>query len=413
MMSALSITPLFRFARMKVTARAVHSGGRGAMVHLEPDGRCRPVCHACGGLAMTVHSKGHRRMVRDLNLADRQVILHVKYRKVWCARCGKAKVEQLSFCHAGQRLTHRLRRYVYELCKLMPISDVARHLDLDPKTVKAIDQEFLEEDFGQTDYGNLVALAIDEVSVGRGQQYLTVVLDYLTGRVVWTGAGHDTGTLDRFFAGMSDSQKQAVQAVTMDMWEAYINRVRHHCPQAMIVFDFFHVVKAYGRVIDEVRRAEVRQACGPAKRVIKGSRYLLLRNRANLSEQQQGRLDELLKLNTSLNAVYVLKEQLKMIYQYQQRPAARQALEEWMASAAQVDNLYMRKFIQMLRDHEEGILNHCRWPIGTSCLEGVNNKIKVIQRRAYGFHDMRYFGLKIKQAFPGPAARAESGNFLG
>jgi transposase len=299
------------------------------------------------------------------------------------------------------------------LCKRMPVAEVARHLELDPKTVTAIDQEFLEEEFGATDYENLVVLAIDEVSIRRGQQYLTVVLDYLTGRVVWTGPGRDMETLDRFFAGMSDSQKQAVQAVATDMWEAYINRVRHHCPQALIVFDFFHVVKAYGHVIDEVRRAEVRQARGPAKQTIKGSRYLLLRNRENLNESQQGRLDELLKINTNLNAVYVLKDQLKMIYHYKRRLAARQALEEWIATAAEVGHPHMRTFIKMLREHEEGILNHCRWPIGTSCLEGVNTKIRVIQRRAYGFHDMRYFGLKIKQAFPGPDPQGESGNYLG
>jgi len=400
-MSAVSIAPYFAFARVKVVSQSVQPDSTGALIHMEPDLRFHPVCHDCRTPARTVHTTGYVRMVRDLNLTDRQVLLQVNYRKVWCERCHGARVEHMSFCDASQRLTHRMRRYVYDLCKLLPVAQVARHLGLDPKTVKAIDKEFLEEEFGQTDYEGLSILAIDEISTGKGQQYLTVVLDYATGRVVWTGDGHHQDTLDGFFGPMTEQQRKGIQAVAIDMWDPYINRVRHYCPQALIVFDLFHVVKAYSRVIDEVRRAEVREAAGPAKKAIKGSRYLLLRNRENLKADQKDQLRELLELNATLNAVYVLKDQLKMIYHYQRRHAAKRALDQWIAAAEQVANPWMAKFIGTLRNHEEGILNHCKFPIGTSPLEGVNNKIKVIKRQAYGFHDNRYFGLKIKQAFPG------------
>jgi transposase len=352
-------------------------------------------------------------MIRDLNLADRQVWLHVDYRKIWCPRCQKARVEHLSFCDSPRRLTHRLRRYIYGLCKIMTVQDVAVHLDLDPKTVAAVDREFLQEEFGQTDYEQLRLLAIDEIAVKKGQQYMTVILDYLTGRVVWTGEGRNKETLDRFFAGMTEEQKAAIEAVAIDMWDPYINRLQHHCPQALIVFDLFHVVKAFGRVIDEVRREEVRRAVGPMKPAIKGSRYLLLKNRENLRPDQADRLEELLRLNARLNTVYVLKDQLKVIYRYKRRDAAKAALDEWCAMAARVDNPWMSDFIQTLRRFEYGILNHCQFPIGTSRLEGVNNKIKVIKRDAYGFHDPVYFGLKIKQAFPGDGHRPKTTNFFG
>lgn len=407
-MSGLSIARYFPFSRVKVVAQNVH--GQGSLIQLQPDQRYRPVCHECQGAPGTIHSRGHRRMIRDLNLADRQVWLDVEYRKVWCPACRKARVEHLSFCDSPQRLTHRLRRYIYALCKLLPITQVAEHLGLDPKTVKAVDQEFLEQDFGKTDYRGLRILAIDEIAIKKGHQYMTVVMDYVSGRVVWTGLGHDKETLDRFFAGMTEEDKAGIEAVAMDMWDAYINRVRHHCPQALTVFDFFHVVKAYSRVIDEVRREEVRKAVGPMKEVVKGTRYLLLRNRQNLKPDQKDRLEELLGLNENLNRVYVLKDQLKMIYQYKRRSAAQAALDEWIAMARHVDNRWMRQFIKTLRNHEEGILNHCRFPIGTSRLEGVNNKIKVIKRKAYGFHDSVYFGLKIKQAFPGDPDEQPSTN---
>ena len=412
-MSTITIAAYFPFARVKVVSQTAQPQSSSAQIRLQPDRRWRPLCHQCQTPAGSIHSVGHRRLVRDLNLADREVWLQIEYRKVWCSRCGRAKVEHLDFCDAGKRITHRLARYIYELCKLLPVAQVARHLDLDPKTVKAIDKQFLEQQFGQTDYEGLRLLAIDEISTAKGHHYLTVVLDYVTGRVVWVGEGHDKYTLDNFFAGMTDLQKKAIQAVAIDIWDPYINRLEHHCPQAMIVFDLFHVVKAYSRVIDEVRRAEVRKATGPTQKAIKGSRYLLLRNSENLQEEQKDRLKELLELNATLNAVYVLKDQLKVIYRYQRRPAAKQALDQWIAAARQVDNPWMDKFIRTLRKRQEGILNHCQFPIGTSRLEGVNNKIKVIQRQAYGFHDTRYFGLKIKQAFPGHEHGQKTSNFLG
>jgi len=410
-MSSLSIASYFPFTRVKVVSQNVHDGG--ALIKVQPDLRWHPLCHDCRSPAQTVHSQGHRRIIRDLNISDRQVWLQVDYRKVWCPRCGKTRVEHLSFCDSPRRLTNRLRRYIYDLCKIMPVSDVAEHLDLDPKTIKAVDQEFLQEEFGRTDYEGLRLLAIDEIAVKKGQRYMTVVLDYISGRVVWTGDGRDKDTLDRFFAGMSESQKAGIEAVAIDMWDAYINRVQHHCPKALIVFDLFHVVKAYGRVIDEVRRAEVRKPVGPMKEVVKGSRYLLLKNRENLRPDQADRLDELLKLNANLSAVYALKDQLKMIYHYRHEATAKAALDQWCAMATRVDSHWMTQFIKTLRHYEYGILNHCRFSIGTSRLEGVNNKIKVIKRKAYGFHDPIYFGLKIKQAFPGDDKEPRTSNCFG
>jgi transposase len=410
-MSGLSITSYFAFTRVKVVAQNIHT--ESAVIQVHPDLRWHPICHDCHSPARTVHSQGHRRMIRDLNLTNRQVWLQVDYRKLWCDSCGKTRVEHLNFCDSPQRLTHRLRQYIYDLCKLLPVAEVARHLDLDPKTVKAVDQEFLQKEFGQTDYADLRLLAIDEIAVKKGYRYMTVVLDYISGRVVWTGQGHDKDTLDQFFAGMTDPQKAAIQAVAIDMWDPYINRLGHHCPQAMIVFDLFHVVKAYSRVVDEVRREEVRHATGAMKSVIKGSRYLLLKNRENLRPDQHPRLEELLRVNRRLNQVYVLKDQIKVIYHYKRRSAAKAALDAWCDMAARVDNPWMNQFINTLRRFEYGILNHCQFPIGTSRLEGANNKIKVIKRKAYGFHDLTYFGLKIKQAFPGDTYERKTTNCFG
>jgi len=401
-MSSLSIASYFPFTRVKVVQQTVHGDdARSALIKLEPDQRFRPLCHDCGQ-AGAVHSTGHVRIVRDLSIASAQATLQVAYRRVWCDRCDGARVERLSFCDASKRVTYRLARYVYDLCGKMTVSDVAGHLELDPKTVKAIDKHFLQQEFGATDYSGLRILAIDEIALSSGQDgYMTVVLDYVSGRVVWMGQGRKAETLDTFFAGMTDQQKQAIQAVAIDMWEAFIKSVQTHCPQAKIVFDLFHVVKAYGEVIDEVRRQEYKKADKPQRDVIKGSRYLLLSNRRNLKHKQRVKLKELLAINERLSSVYILKDALKHIYRYRSRGWAKKSLDHWCDLAAEIDHPMMRRFIGRLRFFEYGILNHCDYPIGTSKLEGVNNKIKVIKRKAYGFHDPDYFALKVKQALPG------------
>jgi transposase len=385
---------------MKIREQNIHRADTtSALLRMMPDLRYRPLCHDCGSPAQTVHSRGHRRYLRDLNLADAQVWLEVEYRKIWCPDCGGVRVERLDFADASKRVTHRLARYVHDLCQWMTVQDVAEHLDLDPKTVKAIDKSFLQEQFGQTDAGNLRILAMDEIAIRKGHQYMTVVMDYLTGRVVWMGLNRNKETLDQFFAELTETQKQGIEAVAMDMWEPFINRVQHHCPKAHIVFDFFHVVQAFGKVIDTVRRDEYRKATRQDKNVLKGSRYLLLRNAENLTDEQANRLEEVLALNETLSVLYVLKDQLKMVYYYSDRRKVKTTLDSWCRMAETIDHPDVRRFVGRLRFFQYGILNHADYPIGTSELEGANNKIKVIKRKAYGFHDTDYFVLKVKQAF--------------
>jgi transposase len=387
--------------RVKITEQTVHDNAESAMIYLKQDLRYRPLCHNCQVPALAVHTQGRRRFVQDLNLANREVWLDVEYRKVWCEQCHGVRVEHLSFCDAGKRVTHRLARYIHGLCKVLTIKEVAERFDLHPTTVKEIDKSFLAEEFGETDYAGLRILAIDEIALKKGHTYMTVVLDYLTGRVVWMGEGRSMETLDQFFAGMTNEQKATIEAVAMDMWEAYINRVRHHCPQANIVFDFFHVVQGFGRVIDKIRRDEYLKASQEDREILKGSRYLLLKNEENLTDKQRPRLQKLLAMNETLNTVYVLKDQLKMLYYYSNRDLVTQTLDDWCAMAQTVSHPAMRAFINKLCFFKYGILNHADCPIGTSDLEGVNTRIKLIKRRAYGYHDSGYFALKVKQAFPG------------
>lgn len=400
-MSGLSVADYFPWRRVKVVYQSVISEPPRALIRIEPDQRFRPACHACGGPARCVHSHT-RKFVRDLDFGGHEMLLQVEHRKIWCDHCGGVRVEQLDFADASQRVTNRLAAYAAALCELgMSVQAVARHLDLDPKTVKAIDKAALQVTFGETRYEGLQRLAIDEIAVRKGHSYMTVVLDYDTGRVVWMGEGRQIETLDKFFTDMPENVRNGIRAVAIDMWEPYINSIRKWCLNADIVFDLFHVVKAFNKVIDDIRNEEFRKADREGRNLLKGSKYLLLRRAENLKRKQRVRLKEILAVNERLNIVYWMKDLLKHIWDYQRRGWAEAAIKGWCLAAEDDGHPALLRFARRLQTFKYGILNHCDHPIHTSKIEGVNNKIKVIKRVAYGFHDLEYFALKVKQALPG------------
>lgn len=229
-MSKLSIAVFFPFRRIKITGQQVSAEVTEAHIHVEPDKRFHPVCHGCGKKASGVHSWTLRK-VRDLSIGPAiKVWVTCRYRKVLCPRCQAIHIEDLRLFHPYLRVTDRLARFVYGLCKVMTVTEVAKHLGLNWKTVKAIDKFYLEQDFGQPDYTGLRILAVDEISIRKGQRYLTVVLDYLTGRIVFVGKDRKARTLKRFFNMLSVGQRKRIEAVAMDMWDPFINAVKKNCP---------------------------------------------------------------------------------------------------------------------------------------------------------------------------------------
>jgi len=396
-MSSISITPYFPFCRVNITDQSVK--GEIAMIQVRPDKRYRPICSSCRSHTYRRHSWVNRD-IRDLNLGNHKVYITCLYRKVWCTQCGRIVVEDLDFFEQYQRVTKRFAQYIHDLCAMLTVQDVARHLDVDWKTVKTIDACYLEEKFGTTDYENLSILAVDEIAIKKGHRYMTVVLDYHSGRVVWMGHGRRADTLTRFFAGMNEEQKQQIQAIVMDMWDPYIKAVRHCVPHVSIVFDLFHVVKEFNKVIDRVRIDEYQKASEHDKRVIRGSKYLLLKNMQNITlDTHKEHLQRLLNLNTTISQVMILKDKLKLIWNCESSLEAQILIDEWCSLATHIGHPAVIRFSQRLKRYEYGILNHCKYPVHTSKLEGVNNKIKVIKRKSYGFHDERYFSLKVIQAF--------------
>jgi len=198
---------------------------------------------------------------------------------------------------------------------------------------------------------------------------------------------------------LSEEQKDSIEAVTIDTWDPYIKAIRKHCPKAVIVFDQFHLVKAFGKVIDRVRRQEYKKATQEGKKVMKGSKYLLLKNLGHLLPQEKPKLQRVLELNQNLSIVYFLKDFLKELWKGKSRTQVQKTLEEWCKLAYESHLKPVMAFAKMLKNDAYGIYNHCMYPLHTGRLEGINNKIKVIRIKVYGFHDIEYFSFIIQDSF--------------
>lgn len=307
-------------------------------------------------------------------------------------------------------MTQRFADSVARLAQVLPIKQVAEHFGVSWDTVKALDRAALETRLGPVDLTGIRQIAIDEFAIQQGHRYATSIVDPLTTKVLWVARGRGREDIRPFFERLGPAGCAQLEAAVMDMSEAYEQEVRAHCPQARIVYDLFHVVAKYGReVLDRVRVDEtnrVARAAGPGptrdrRRVIKGTRWLLLRNRHTLRPDERVRLQELLAVNRRLWVVSVLKDALKALWRYRYAGAARRAWHEWYGWAIRSRIPALVTFARHLKAKLPGILAHCQYPLHTGVLEGINNKIKVIKRMAYGFRDDDYFFLKIRAAFPG------------
>jgi len=372
------------------------------VIRLEPIRGMARCCGGCGGVSAAIHDLEERR-VRDLPVFEHRVELIVPRVRVACPHCGP-RLERLPWLDPYARVTQRLAESVGRLCEVMAIRHVARFFGLDWKTVKRIDRARLERALGPVDLEGIEVIALDEFAIQKGHRYATVIVEPTRKRVLWVGRGRGREDIRPFFELLGVERCRRLRAAVMDMSAGYEREVRAHCPNAAIVFDLFHVVAKYGReVIDRVRvdRANALRGDRDGRRVVKGARWLLLKNRDSLRPGEDVQLEELLEANHDLFVVYVLRDALKELWAYRHAGYAARAWRSWYRKALRSGIAPLIAFARRLRPYLPGILAHSRWPLGTNLVEGINNKIKVIKRMAYGFRDDTYFFLKIRAAFPG------------
>ena len=315
-----------------------------------------------------------------------------------CRRCGQVKQEQRAFLADNPFYTKRFAFSVGRRCRASAIRDVAKELRLAWHTVKTLEMQYMRVQLRRAGTPGPRVIGLDEVSIKKGHTYRIVVSDLVRQRPIWFGGDdRSEASLAQFYTWLGARKTARIRLVVMDMWKPFRLATTHHAPQARILFDKFHVMRHLGEALDRVRKSEYARVSGRQRRFIKGQKNTLLAHRENLTLSGRRALKLLLGANKRLHTAYLLKESFGQLWDYTREGWARRFFEHWRAALKWQRLGPYEKFAAMIDRHWEGIAAYCRPEnkVALGFVEGLNNKIRVLQRRAYGLRDEEYLRLKI------------------
>lgn len=353
-------------------------------------------CPCCGSRSISKRGATWRRFLAP-RWAFKRMVIKLAVQRVQCRVCKAVRQVKVGFADENRRFVRQFERSVLDLSSHMTIQSVADHFGVSWDVVKDIQKRYLKRKFSRPRLKDLRRIAIDEIYVGKKRKFLTIVLDVVTGAVVFVGEGKGADALEPFWKRLKSGRKR-IEAVAIDMSRAYIHAVTTNLPRAVLVFDHFHVIKLFNEKLTDLRRTLYREMTDLLKKeVLKGIRRLLLKNPENLDEKrnERERLEEALRLNQPLACAYYLKEDLRQIWNQADKATAETVLMDWIRRAEASGLGMLKKFAKTLAAYRSGILAFYDYRISTGPLEATNNKIKTLQRQAYGFRDSEFFTLKI------------------
>jgi len=363
---------------------------QGWVARVERLGNRRLRCGECRGEVKGTRGRRSERRWRDLSIRDQTFWIVYRPFRVLCRRCG-LRVERVPWARKWERVTLALAHAVALLAKKLSFKEVAEYFRLDWKVVATVVKRVVSEGLKMRKLKPLHILGIDEVSRKKGHRYVTLVYDLERGRLVWAGLDRKEETLDEFFRWLGKRRARALQAICLDMWAPYLASVRTHAPEAILVFDRFHVVQHLNGAIDEVRRAEVRRLAQTEVIDLKKTRFILLKNPWNLTPKERRRLSQLLKLNLPIVRAYYLKEEFQRFWDYLQEKRGTAHLKQWFWWATHSRLQPFIEFARLLKEHLPGVLAWTKLRISNGALEGMNNKVKLVSHRSFGFRKPEYF----------------------
>ena len=337
------------------------------------------------------------RKLRTISIGIKPVWLEVEIPRVFCQECHCVRRINIIIAKKRKSYTRSFERYVIALSKVMTLKDIANFLQVGWDMVKEIVKSHLAKRFSHPSLKNIHYIAIDEISIRKGHKYITVVLDLERGNVLFAGDGKGMEALEPFWKRIRNN-KCKIEAVSTDLGPAYIAAVIENLPGVPLVFDRFHVVKLMNEALTETRRGLYHELKDIMKKnVLKGTRWILLKNPENLSVKHNEiqRLDEALKLNEPLALAYYMKEDLRQFWEQPDKETASKVIDDWVERANESGIMPLRKMGATIAGHKFGILNWYDHRVSSGRLEGTNNKIKVLKRMAYGYRDMEFFKLRI------------------
>jgi transposase len=333
-----------------------------------------------------------------LSCGEHDLYLELFVRRVACRRCGKVKRERLDWLADNPFYTKRFAWLIGRRCRSATIKDVAREFHLHWETVKELEKQYMREQLRRVGTPGPKVIGIDEISIRKGHTYRIVVSDLLRRRPIWFGGtDRSEASLALFFQTLGRKKCQGIKLAVMDLWKPFRNATLKQVPGVSILFDKFHIIAHLGEALDQVRKGEYARLTGKHRQFIKGQKYTLLSRQANLTLNGRRSLAKLLQANKRLNTAYLLKESFGQLWDYQSEAWARRFFEHWKQALKWQRLKPYEKFARMIDKHWDGIAAHCRPQnkVALGFVEGVNNKVRVLQRRAYGLRDEEYLRLKV------------------
>jgi transposase len=373
------------------TVTHVEETDEAMVVWIDRLGRRLLRCGVCRQRCREVHSTRPVREWRDLSMRKLPLKLRYRPRRVECPRCG-VRVEDFPWAEPWARVTTALSDAVAVLARELSWKGTARQYGLNWKSVATIVKRAVAYGLRHRARPPVHVIGIDEVSRRKGQVYRTVVYDLERRVLLWVGEERTAEAVRKFFIEeMGRRRCGTLRVVCMDMWAPYASLVREHAPNARILFDRFHIVKHLNEAVDAVRRELWRQVTSKEKVAVKGTRWLRLKNPWNLNQDQKERLPTLVRWNTPLVRAWYLKEAFQLFWSFKQPWRAERHLRKWMNSAMRSKLEPFKKFAKMLRSHLDGILPWTTIRLSNGAVEGMNNKIKSISHRSFGFRTATNF----------------------
>ncbi|MDZ7696856.1 MAG: ISL3 family transposase [Deltaproteobacteria bacterium] len=343
----------------------------------------------------TLRRKGvKQRLLRMIPIGSRQTFLVLRIWRIRCEDCGALRWPRLPFVKGKARHTRRFADFALDLLHWMTISGAATLLSVGWDLIKDIHKDHLKRRYKAPPLKDLKYIALDEFSIRKGHSYMSIFVDLESGRILHAVEGKSGDAIEPFLKKLK-KESPHLEAIAMDMSKAFISAVENHLPDVAIVFDRYHISALMNRAIEDLRREQQNQLDEDGKQVLKGTRFLLLKNYENLTEEKQNRLQSLLEVNAPLFTIHTMKEQLRDFWDKPSMEEAIPFLDAWCNDAASSNISQLKKVANTLMQYSHGLLNYYIHPISCGPIEGINNKIKTLKRQAYGFRDMVYFKLRL------------------
>jgi transposase len=341
------------------------------------------------------HFKGQKkRRFRMIPIGSKKCFLDVILHRLKCVDCGHMWWPRLSFMKGKSQMTRAFIQFAFDLLSMSTVQDVSRLLGISWNVVKRIHKMKLKKLYKKIDLKDVKYISLDEFAIKKGHEYMSAFTDIESGRIIHAVEGRMINDITPFLLRLKKEAKN-LQAIAMDMSVPYIAAISEILPEIDIVFDHFHVNALMNKALDEVRKEQQGNLNEREQKVLKGQRFLLLRNYKDLQPEFKDRVEAILQVNEPLFKAYVLKEQFRLFWEQKTLKEAWIFLDQWISDAIETGISKLKKMAKTLDNHRIGLLNYFKHRISNAAAEGINNKIKTMKRQAYGFRDMEYFKLRL------------------